>query len=252
MNLLNNLTPVVKSFLMLNVILFIITLLAQMQGIPLSHYLGGFVFNSPFFQPYQIVSYFFMHGGFFHIFFNMFALVMFGPVLEQVWGPKRFFIFYFVTAIGAYFLHQLVGYIEVHQIEEQLYAAGYNDLYALRDSIHLNSDGSLSYNIFVPGTENLVRSYIAGISVPVVGASGAIFGILVAFGYLFPNTQLMLLFPPIPIKAKWMVLIMIGIEIWSLIQDNPSDNVAHLAHLGGAIFGIILVLIWQKSSKRFY
>lgn len=252
MNFLNNLTPVVKNLLLLNVVMYIVTVLAQMQGIPLTHILGGFVFNSPYFEPYQMVTHFFMHGGTFHIFFNMFALVIFGPVLEQVWGPKRFFIFYFVTALGAFFLHQIVGYIEVKHIEEQLYAAGYNDLYSIIDSISRTSQGGLQYNVPIAGTEGLVRKYISAISIPVVGASGAIYGILVAFGYLFPNTRLMLLFPPIPIKAKWLVTIMVGLAIYNSFISNPGDNVAHLAHLGGALFGFIMVFYWQKKGKNFY
>src|SRR5680860_771231 len=110
-NILGNMPPVVKNLLILNVIMFIVTSLGEMQGIPMTSMLGGYVFNSPLFEPYQMVTHFFMHGGLFHIFFNMFALVIFGSALEQVWGPKRFFIFYVATALGAFVLHQLVGYI---------------------------------------------------------------------------------------------------------------------------------------------
>lgn len=244
--------PVVKSILLLNVIMFIITMLGESQGIPMTSLLGGYVFNSPNFEPYQIVTHFFMHGGFFHILFNMFALVIFGSALEQVWGPKRFFIFYIATALGAFFLHQLVGYLEVRQIEEQLIAAGYNDLYSLQDQIAELQRGYIqSFNV-IPGTNGLVQDYISGISTPVVGASGAVYGVLVGFGYLFPNTKLMLLFPPIPIKAKWLVMIMVGIAVYNSFQNNPGDNVAHLAHLGGAIVGFIIVLIWQKDKRKFY
>lgn len=251
-HLIKNLPPVVKNLLLLNVVMFIASLILEMQGIRLTYLLGGYVFNSPYFEPYQIVTHFFMHANFFHIFFNMFALIMFGPVLEQVWGAKRFFIFYIACALGAFFLHQLVGYFEVKGIEEQLYAAGYNDLFELKDKITLLRNGHVQSIDIIANTNGLVEKYIAGISVPVVGASGAVFGILVGFGYLFPNTRLMLLFPPIPIKAKWLVLIMMGIEIYSVIQDNPTDNVAHLAHIGGAIVGFIMVFIWQKQKKTFY
>jgi membrane associated rhomboid family serine protease len=227
------------------------TFLAQMQGFDLAHILGGYVFNSPYFEPYQIVTHFFMHGGFFHIVFNMFALVVFGSNLERVWGPKRFFIFYIATALGAFFLHQLVGYIEVKAIESQLVDAGY-DLYSLKEKVMQLHSGQIENFQIIQNTNGLVNSYIAGISVPVIGASGAVFGVLVAFGYLFPNTKLMLLFPPIPIKAKWLVLIMIGIEFYSIIQNNPSDNIAHLAHIGGAVVGFIIVFFWQKKSNKFY
>jgi membrane associated rhomboid family serine protease len=251
-NLLGNMPPVVKNLLILNVIMFIISSLGEMQGIPMTNILGGFVFNSPLFEPYQMVTHFFMHGGIFHIFFNMFALVIFGSALEKAWGPKRFFIFYIATALGAFILHQLVGYIEVKGIEEQLFAAGYTDLYELRENIYQLRMGEINTFNIVPGTDSIVQSYIAGISVPVVGASGAVYGVLVGFGYLFPNTKLMLLFPPIPIKAKWLVIIMVGIALFNSIQRNPGDNIAHLAHLGGAVVGFIIVFFWQKNKRKFY
>lgn len=251
-NILGNMPPVVKNLLILNVVMFIITMLGESQGIAMTRLLGGYVFNSPFFEPYQMVSHFFMHGGLFHIFFNMFALVIFGSVLEQSWGPKRFFIFYVATAIGAFVFHQVVGYIEVKAIEERLIAAGYNDLYDLRDKIVQLQTGQINTFNIIDGTNSLVKDYIAGISIPVVGASGAVYGLLVAFGYLFPNTQLMLLFPPIPVKAKWLVIFMVGIAVYNSFINSPGDNIAHLAHLGGAIVGFVIVLFWQKSSKRFY
>jgi membrane associated rhomboid family serine protease len=250
-NILANMPPVVKSILLLNVIMYILTVLGEMQGIPMTYLLGGYVFNSPYFEPYQMVTHFFMHGGFFHILFNMFALVIFGSALEQVWGPKRFFIFYVATAIGAFFLHQLVGFIEVKNLENELVAAGY-DLFSLKEKIGDLRAGNISTFNIIPNTNNLVQDYISGISIPVVGASGAVYGVLVGFGYLFPNTKLMLLFPPIPIKAKWLVIIMVGIALYNSIQANPGDNIAHLAHLGGALVGFIIVLFWQKDKRKFY
>jgi membrane associated rhomboid family serine protease len=252
-NILGNMPPVVKNLLILNVIMFIITYIGQTQGIPMTRLLGGYVFNSPFFEPYQMVSHFFMHGGIFHIFFNMFALVIFGSALEQVWGPKRFFIFYVATAVGAFVLHQLVGYIEVSQIEQQLVNQDY-DIYQLKESIYKLTTGSITEGEFLSRIRmtQLVQDYYNGISVPVVGASGAVYGVLVGFGYLFPNTKLMLLFPPIPIKAKWLVMIMVGIALFNSIQRNPGDNIAHLAHLGGAVVGFIIVFFWQKNKRKFY
>jgi len=156
-----------------------------------------------------------------------------------------------VTALGAFFLHQIVGYIEVKDIESLLIAAGY-DLYDLQLKITELRSGSIStFNIF-PNTNGLVQDYMAGISTPVVGASGAVYGVLVGFGYLFPNTRLMLLFPPIPIKAKFLVTIMVGIAVYNSFINNPGDNVAHLAHLGGALVGFIMVFIWQRDKRKFY
>lgn len=247
--LLGNLTPVVKNLLILNVLMFIVTWIGQQQGLPMTQYLGGHVFTSPFFEPYQVVTHFFMHGGLFHIFFNMFALAIFGPALEQVWGPKRFFIFYIATAVGAFALHQFVGYLELSAIKESMVEQGLVIADINRELIAFaeNNPGR------IPGSSNaLVEAYSVAALAPVVGASGAVYGILVAFAYLFPNTQLMLLFPPIPIKAKWLVLIMVGIALFNSIQRNPGDNIAHLAHLGGALVGFIMVLIWQRNKKNFY
>jgi len=244
-NILSNMPPVVKNLLLLNVVMFIITLLGEAQGIQMTRLLGGYVFNSPFFEPYQLVSHFFMHGGLFHIFFNMFALVIFGSALEQVWGPKRFFIFYMATALGAFIFHQLVGYFEVKAVEQEILAMGY-ELYEVQDLVVENlRKGMIS-------TNPVFRDYQIGIGVPVVGASGAVYGVLVAFAYLFPNTQLMLLFPPIPVKAKYLVLFLVGIAVYNSFISNPGDNIAHLAHLGGALVGFIIVLFWQKSKNKFY
>ncbi len=242
-NILDNMPPVVKNLLLLNVLMFIITLIGEWQGINLTRILGGYVFNSPFFEPYQMVTHFFMHGGFFHILFNMFALVIFGSALERVWGPKRFFIFYIATALGAFLIYELVGYIKVMGIEDQIVATG-------------QSLSEVKYQIAnMPlgmGFKNqLLESYRMSLSTPVIGASGAVFGVLVAFAYLFPNTQLMLLFPPIPIKAKWLVLGLVVIQIYYSL-NSPGDNVAHLAHVGGALVGFIIVLFWQKSTRKFY
>ncbi len=237
--------PVVKNLLILNVVMFIVTIIGEQQGIRMTYLLGGYVFGSPFFEPYQMVTHFFMHGGLFHIFFNMFALVIFGSVLEQVWGPKRFFIFYIATALGAFIFHQVVGYMEFKQIESALIADGY-DMFEVNKRI---SELHIQGMIF---TEPLLRDYQIAIGVPVVGASGAVYGLLAAFAYLFPNTQLMLLFPPIPVKAKWLVLFLVGIALFNSVRSQPGDNIAHLAHLGGAVVGFIIVLIWQRDKKNFY
>lgn len=246
-NLFANMPPVVKNILLLNVFMYIVALIGEAQGIPVTRLLGGYVFNSPYFEPYQMVTHFFMHSTqtFFHIFFNMFAFVIFGSMLERVWGAKRFFIFYITTAIGAFVFHQLFGYWEVKNIEAELLALGFNKyelIDIVKEAVTLNSE-----------TNNpLLNQYIYGVGTPVVGASGAVYGVLVAFGYLFPNTQLMLLFPPIPVKAKWLVIFFVGMAVYNSFISNPGGNIAHLAHLGGAIVGFILVLFWQKSTRNFY
>lgn len=247
-----NMPPVVKNLLILNVLMFIISLIGEAQGIPMTTLLGGYVFNSPMFEPYQLVTHFFMHSTqtFFHIFFNMFGLVVFGSILERVWGPKRFFIFYVATALGAFITHQLVAYIEVQQLSAELMNSGYTKE-QLNDLLNMGMNGNLNIS-YIRVHDKTLYNFVLGNLTPVVGASGAVYGLLAGFAYLFPNTQLMLLFPPIPIKAKWLVLFLVGIALYSSFSSSEGDNVAHLAHLGGALVGFIIVLFWQKNTRNFF
>lgn len=174
----------------------------------------GYPGNS-LFQPYQLVTHMFMHGGFMHIFFNMFALWMFGSQIERALGPKRFFLFYIITGLGAAALQLGVGYYEI----EMLYS---------------NSD--------IAAAQQLQ-------DVPMVGASGAVFGLLAAFGMLYPNQMVMLLIPPIPMKAKYFV-ILFGIMELFLGFSGQQTGVAHFAHVGGALFGVIMILIWRQQGLR--
>jgi membrane associated rhomboid family serine protease len=241
-NLINNITPVVKNLLILNVLFFI----AQITLPDIMHNLSLYPMVSEQFKPWQLATHFFMHGGIGHIFFNMFALVIFGMHLERVWGPKRFLTYYLVCAFGAAILHMIVNYIRIKNLEstfspEELETIQYlvkNQGYELLSS-NQNWVGAL-------GQLNAMYN------VPMIGASGAVFGLLAAFGYLFPNTELMLLFPPIPIKAKFFVIGYAALELYLGFSNNPNDNVAHFAHLGGALVGILLVLYWRKSKKNFF
>jgi membrane associated rhomboid family serine protease len=184
----------------------------------------------------------FMHGGITHIFFNMFALYMFGRVLESVWGGKRFLIYYLVTGLGAAVLHSFVNFIEYQSVVSKL---------SPDQVAYVKETG---YQIYTEGknfTDPLLGKLNMILNTPTVGASGAVFGVLLAFGMLFPNTQLMLLFPPIPIKAKYFV---IGYGILELYLgfSQPGSNVAHFAHLGGMLFGYFMIKYWNKNSNRFY
>jgi membrane associated rhomboid family serine protease len=184
----------------------------------------------------------FMHGGIAHLFFNMFALFMFGRVLEQVWGSKRFFIYYFFTGLGAAILHSFVNYIEAQSIMSSLSP----EYIAL-----IKNEGT---DIYLQGknySDMSMAALNALFNIPTVGASGAVFGVLLAFGMYFPNTQLMLLFPPIPIKAKYFVIGYGLIELY-LGFTQSNSNIAHFAHLGGMLFGFILIKIWQKQKNKFY
>lgn len=226
------LTPVVKNLIIINV-LFYVAMMAfgNYENGPmklLTIKLGVFYPGSPFFAPWQIITHMFMHSQFtlMHIFFNMFALYMFGGALEKVWGAKRFLQYYFICGLGAFVLHELVIGFEVYSLT-----------------------GS-----FFPAAEQITQSVAAIYTTPTVGASGAVFGILLGFGMLFPNTRLMLLFPPIPIKAKWFVIIYGAIELFGGFNQlgGSADNVAHFAHLGGMLFGFLLIRYWKKTTNTFY
>lgn len=237
-NLFKNMGTVTKNLLIINVLFFIATVVMEQRGVFLVKLLGLHYPSSQFFEPYQIATHFFMHGGFRHILFNMLGLVVMGSHLERYWGEKRFLIFYFVTALGAAFLHMGVQGFEVYQITGEFFPY----LNVNMDTLVIEA-GDMTQSQF-----NKVWSLY---SIPTVGASGAIYGLLMAFGYLFPNTEFMLYFA-IPVKAKWLVLAAIIYALYSGIQDSQGDSVAHFAHLGGMLFGFILIKIWKKNRNQFY
>jgi len=243
-----NIPPVVKNLLIINGLFYLATILLKGQGLDLTELLGLHYFQSDGFKPHQLVTYMFMHSSvdFTHILFNMFAVWMFGRVLEGVWGSKRFLIFYMVTGVGAGLIQLLVAYIRLIPIYNALSPEEIN--FVLTQGYDLAQNGGSSIFLNNP----IVHDAIWLINTTTVGASGAVFGILLAFGMLFPNTELMLLFPPIPIKAKWFVLGYGALELYSGFANNPNDNVAHFAHLGGMLFGFILIKMWQKDRGRFY
>lgn len=236
----NNIPPVTKNLLLINVAMFVLTLLfGNMFNINMNRWLGLFYFQSPFFAPWQIVTHMFMHGGLTHIFFNMWALFMFGKTLESVWGGKRFLVYYLATGLGAAFFHSLVLFLQMGPEVAQLKAA-----YSV-DHINMN----LLNEILKPGNPyyELGRSMV----IPTVGASGAVYGVLLAFGMLFPNTPLFIIPIPFPIKAKWLVIGFGVLEIF-LGVTQTGDNIAHFAHLGGMIFGYILIRYWNRFTRNFY
>jgi len=226
-----SLPPVVKNLLIINIIFYIGTFI-----FPRAYELFSVFYpDSPSFHGWQVITYMFMHGNFAHIFFNMFALFMFGPIIEQILGSKRFINFYLITGLGALVLQFLVQGFEVYQLIGTPFAQDYLNFDMLKGLVYSNYPGL---------TQEGLRK-IAGIySTPMVGASGAIFGILVAFGYLFPNTSLYLMFIPVPIKAKYFIPVYILIELFLGVSRFAGDSVAHFAHLGGALFGFLLIKLW--------
>jgi membrane associated rhomboid family serine protease len=237
-----NIPVVVKNLIIVNVLMLLITFVLERMGIDLYTHLGLYFPLSEKFRLHQIFTHMFMHGGLTHLFFNMFALYMFGRVLESVWGPKRFLTFYLVTGLGAAFLHTAVNFIEYYQVASQLTPDQIEHVKEIGYGIW--SEGK-NFSDPLSGKLNMI------LNIPTVGASGAVFGILLGFGMLFPNTQLMLLFPPIPIKAKYFVMGYGAIELY-LGFSQPGSNVAHFAHLGGMLFGYFMIKYWNKNSKRFY
>ena len=196
----NNFPPIVKNLIIINVLVWLAQNVFD-EKYNLTAKLALYPFNTPLFQPYQIATHMFAHGPLYHILFNMFGLWMFGKVLENVWGPKRFLLFYLICGVGAAVVHLGVEY----------FTGGYS---------------------------------------AAVGASGAIMGIFAAFGYLFPNTKLYIMFIPIPVKAKWAMIGLAAIDLFGGVAKVSGDNIAHFAHLGGALTGIILVMIWNKTNRK--
>lgn len=246
MSLLSNTPPVTKNLLLINVSLYVLSLVMMSKGIDLTSYLGAHYFNSPLFQPYQVVTHMFMHSlnDFMHILFNMLLLVMFGSHLERLWGPKRFFIFYIASGLGAFVLYNTLGFWELMELKTELIRMG-NSM----DIINSKTVNLYFSEVEISTMSPELREYIELSYSNMVGASGALFGVLAGFAVLFPNTQLMLLFPPIPIRAKYLVGAYLLFEIYNSIY-MAHDQVAHLAHVGGAIVGITLVLVWRKKDRE--
>jgi len=229
----SNITPVVKNLLIINVIFFAASYLLR-NTFDMDRWLAVYYFNSPEFKLWQIISYMFMHANLMHILFNMLALFFFGPILEYSVGPKRFLNLYFICGIGAILLQWAVQAIQVHNL-----TGGF---------VISHPELKSSYIEYGANAQRLIDIYFA----PVVGASGAIFGLLVAFAMLYPNMEMMILFLPIPIKAKYIVPGYILIEIWSGVGQQSGDNVAHFAHLGGALFGFLVVKFWRLNRPNNY
>ena len=217
-----------KNLLIVNFLAFAATWVLELRGIDLTQLLGLHFFLASDFQIYQFFTYMFLHGGFTHIFFNMFALWMFGSVIERVWGPKKFIFYYIVCGMGAGITQELVQYA-TYTIEG---ISAYQ--YVSAGGVQMTTDAYI----------NLWTT---------IGASGAVYGILLAFGMIFPNERLFIIPFPFPIKAKWLIVGYIAIELFSAMT-GPGDGVAHMAHLGGMLFGFLLIRYWQKhpnSSQSF-
>ena len=229
MNSFQSIPPVIKNLIIVNALVFFAQYIFGNNSFSwLNNMFALHDIRSVYFRPHQIVTHMFMHGGLAHLFFNMLPLWMFGSILENVWGSKRFLIFYMLCGLGAAVLHLGSLYIELA------------DKYAL-----------LQQGMDQVGASQYYTDLFVQVNTPTVGASGAVFGCLAAFGYLFPNSLIYMYFF-IPIKAKWFVIFYAALELWLGVQNSADDNVAHWAHLGGALVGFLLVLYWNKRNRRHF
>ena len=231
---------VVKNLLIINAIFFAIKL---GFGKPIDTLLALHYWDSPFFQPHQIITHMFMHGGVFHLVFNMFGLWMFGSAVEKIWGPKRFLQFFVFSGLGAALFHFIIIYFRINNLESQLEP----------EQIQLViSEGADA----LAGNQNFINEQMGRLNllynIGIVGASGALFGVLLAFAMMFPDTELFIMFIPIPIKAKYAVLGFGAYELFSGTARIEGDNIAHFAHLGGLLFGFLMITYWKKIGKGLY
>lgn len=266
----NLLPPVIKNLLIINGLLWLAeTVFTDRLGFSFNSQFGLYYPLSQLFNPFQYVSYIFLHGNFMHVFSNMFALWMFGTVLENFWGPKRFLTYFFITGIGAGLVQTGATWYELNQIHKsiELYAAApnvmdfanlyhkYGGYFGTEFSSQMdlfiqdwgmNADNSEYAQASIQYTQYFID---ARMNIPTVGASGSVFGVLLAFGMLFPNTMIYVYFA-IPIKAKYFVILYGLFELFAGFSNNPGDNVAHFAHLGGMFFGFFLIRFWNKKDRR--
>ena len=262
-----NLTPTVRLLLFINVGIY---LLQTQLGRQIELFGALYPIGSIHFQLWQFLTYMFLHGSWGHILSNMFGLISFGPLLEQRWGGERFLIFWLICGLGAGMLYSGVRYYELHQMNEariafQEHPTGvaladfFRDYYpdatgyeTVASALQRNPNDQ---GIISSANETLRTVYNESLNSPnagMLGASGALFGLLFAFGYLFPNTELLLLFFPFPIKAKYFVTLYALYELYSGIHRTPRDNVAHFAHLGGLLIGFIVLKFWERGRSQFY
>lgn len=240
-------TPTVKQLLIINIIFFIGS---QIVGEPAYDYLSLFFFENAKFQGWQPITHMFMHGGIMHIAFNMFALYSFGSALEHFWGSKKFLFFYISCGLGAALLHTGVNYYLFHDGLDTLLQAGFNktDIYALLNEGKL--DSRWTDILGASGRDRFAGSFV----IPTVGASGAIYGLLVAFAYMFPNAELALMFIPVPIKAKYFVPGLLMVDLFFGVSGKSifggASGIAHFAHIGGAIVGFLMMWYWKKNQHN--
>lgn len=242
-------TPVTRNIIILNVIFFVATFFLKYVNINLVPLLAGYFPLSPNFNSWQIITHMFMHGSIMHIVFNMFTLYSFGPVLEQVLGQKKFIILYFAAGLGGFALYNIWNYYEVSQLTSLLSSKGF-DIHEIYKYANINYSGDRPINSKDPVVMEASQKLFDKLTTQMVGASGAIFGIVAAFSTLFPDAKLMFLFIPYPVKAKYLTPIIIVASIFLGFGQLNGDNIAHFAHIGGALIGFLYIWNWKKYRDR--
>lgn len=225
----NNIPTITKNLLIVNVVVFLATYLFRNMGVDLNNVLGLHFFLAPDFHIYQLFTYMFAHGGFSHIFFNMFALWMFGCIVERTWGAKKFLTYYIVCGVGAGLFQELAQFAQFYLI-----ASEHIPHFTLAQTMKVANASAAGLNLWTT-----------------VGASGAVYGILLAFGMLYPEERIFIFPLPVPIKAKWFVMGYAAIELF-MAYSSTGDGVAHLAHLGGMVFGFFLIRYWRRHPDIRY
>lgn len=268
-NLLQNIPPVTKNIILINVVMFAATIILEnVFNYPFTYQMALHFYLSEDFKPYQLLTHMFMHGSVMHIFFNLFAIYIFGPALEYRLGAQKYFIFYLLTGFGAMFLHYFSLYIEEYELIQQvvhirseydvegLYQLVNESLPKVRNPYyralmieHTNLVLQNPNDIPAGSIHTATSALIDGTLNIVVGASGALFGILAGFALLYPNQRLIFIFIPYPIKAKYLVLGYAALELYLAFQNDPNDHIAHFAHLGGALFGFLIIKFWKFQRE---
>ncbi|MDR6921443.1 MULTISPECIES: rhomboid family intramembrane serine protease [Chryseobacterium] len=239
----NNIPPITRNIIIINIIVFIGSYFLGSKAI---EYLAGFYPFSPFFHSWQIITHMFMHGSIMHILFNMLTLYSFGPILEQTLGERRYLILYFVSGLGAFFLFNGWNFIEAQQYTRELQQLGFNvNAYLSGASVEFSGNAES-----VLRQKELLENFRGIVATPMVGASGAIFGVVAAFATLYPDSKIMMMFIPVPIKVKYLMPIVIIVSVYLGVSGN-GGGIAHLAHVGGALVGWILARNWKKHLYRF-
>jgi membrane associated rhomboid family serine protease len=240
-------TDTVKHLIIINILFFVATFALTKSGINLTEHFGLFFVKNELFKPWQFVSTMFMHADINHILFNMLALWMFGSAIEQVFGRNKFLFFYFSAGIGASLIYTFANYLQFQNVYDNLLTAGLNS----EDISLMLETGRYNTSILKYVSQDALNTFYGVFNTPAVGASGAIMGLLVAYGMLFPNAELMLLFFPVPVKAKYFIPVLIGLDVFSGltgISIFSPNNTAYWAHIGGALTGLLMILYWKKTQ----